>query len=234
MEHGVFDIKDLAECAAFMVDKREAIKRGDALVKVALFARFPPYGRDMEGNEWVAKQALDQGLMGVIFNGVDNADQARYIVQFMRYPQSQTSKYPLPAGKRGEGSMNAEYVWGVSHDEYMQHADLWPLNPEGDILCILMIETAEGLKNVDEIAAVPGVGALFVGADADLHQYLGVPMDSPEIEAANQKILAACKTHHVACGITATTTDQANKRLKEGWMMIRTVPSVRVSDLQIP
>jgi len=56
-----------------------------------------------------------------------------------------------------------------------------------------MIETLEGLKNVDEIAAVPGVGAIFLGAGGDLHQYLGVPQDSPEVEQARQTILAACK-----------------------------------------
>ena len=85
-----------------------------------------------------------------------------------------------------------------------------------------MIETAEGLKNVDEIAAVPGVGAIFIGAGGDLHQYLGVPQDSPEVEQARQTILTACKAHNVACGITALTKTEVDKRLKEGWKMIRT------------
>jgi len=223
MEHGVFDLKDMAECAAFMVDKTEALKRGNASVKVALLARFAPYGRDMDGTEWVAKQALDQGLMGVIFNGTDNAEQVRHEVAFMRYPQQRTSKYPTPAGRRGEGAANAAYVWGVSRDEYERHADLWPLNPEGDLLCIPMIETLEGLKNVDEIAAVPGVGALFVGSGGDLHQQLGVPSaNTPEVEAAFQTVLAACKAHNVACGIVAIGKANVDKRLKEGWKMIRT------------
>jgi 2-keto-3-deoxy-L-rhamnonate aldolase RhmA len=85
-----------------------------------------------------------------------------------------------------------------------------------------MIETAEGLKNVDEIASVPGVGAIFVGAAGDLHQYLGVPRDSPEVEEALQTILKACKAHNVPCGITAITKADVDKRLKEGWKMIRT------------
>jgi len=85
-----------------------------------------------------------------------------------------------------------------------------------------MIETAEGLKNVNEIASVPGVGAIFIGAGGDLHQYLGVPQDSPEVEQARQTILAACKAHNVACGITALAKADVDKRLKEGWKMIRT------------
>jgi 2-keto-3-deoxy-L-rhamnonate aldolase RhmA len=78
------------------------------------------------------------------------------------------------------------------------------------------------LKNVDEIASVPGVGAIFVGAGGDLHQYLGVPFDSPELEQARQTILTACKAHNVPCGITALTKPDVEKRLKEGWRMIRT------------
>jgi 2-keto-3-deoxy-L-rhamnonate aldolase RhmA len=75
---------------------------------------------------------------------------------------------------------------------------------------------------VDEIAAVPGVGAIFIGAAGDLHQYLGVPQNSPEVEQARQTILAACKAHNVACGITAIPKSEVEKRLGEGWKMIRT------------
>jgi len=61
---------------------------------------------------------------------------------------------------------------------------------------------------------VPGVGAIFIGAGGDLHQYLGVPQDSPEVEHGRQTILAACKAHYVACGITALTKADVRKRLK--------------------
>jgi 4-hydroxy-2-oxoheptanedioate aldolase len=87
---------------------------------------------------------------------------------------------------------------------------------------LAMTATEEGLKNVNEIASVPGVGAIFIGAGGDLHQYLGVPQDSPEVEEARQTILAACKVHNVACGITAITKAEVEKRLNEGWKMIRT------------
>ena len=61
---------------------------------------------------------------------------------------------------------------------------------------------------------MPGVGAIFIGAGGDLHQYLGVPQDSPEVEHGRQTILAACKAHYVACGITALTKADVRKRLK--------------------
>ena len=222
MEHGPLNLDGLAYCIAAMVDKATILKKGNAQPNVALFARFPAYGRDLESNDWIVKQALDMGLMGIIFNGVDNKEQMMRLVQYMRYPQQKTAKYQQPPGLRGYAPGNAIFAWGISAAEYERHADLWPLNPEGDLLAIPMIETAEGLKNVNEIASVPGVGAIFIGAGGDLHQYLGVPQDSPEVERARQTILAACKAHNVACGITALTKADVDKRLKEGWKMIRT------------
>jgi 4-hydroxy-2-oxoheptanedioate aldolase len=222
MEHGPLNLDGLAFCVAAMVDKAEALKKGNPQPKVALFARFPPYGRNVESNDWIAKQALDMGLMGVIFNGVDNKEQATRLVRYMRYPQQKMSKYQQPPGLRGYSPGNAVFAWGVSAAEYERRADVWPLNPEGDLLVIPMIETLEGLKNANEIAAVPGVGAIFIGAGGDLHQWLGVPANSPEVESARQSILEACKAHNVACGITATTKAEVDKRLKEGWKMIRT------------
>jgi 4-hydroxy-2-oxoheptanedioate aldolase len=222
MEHGALNLDGLATCVAAMVDKAAALKKGNPQPNVALLARFPPYGRDLASNDWIVKQALDLGLMGVIFNGIDNKEQATRIVRYMRYPQQKTSKYQQPAGLRGFSPGNAVFAWGISSAEYERRADVWPLNPEGDLLAIPMIETAEGLANVNEIAATPGVGAIFIGAGADLHQWLGVPQDSPEVESARQVILQACKAHNVACGITAIGKADVDKRLKEGWRMIRT------------
>ena len=222
MEHGPLNLDGLAYCIAAMVDKAAVLKKGNAQPKVALFARFPAYGRDLESNDWIVKQALDMGLMGIIFNGVDTKEQMTRLIQYMRYPQPKSSKYPQPSGMRGYAPGNATFAWGISAPEYERHADVWPLNPEGDLLAIPMIETAEGLKNVNEIAAVPGVGAIFIGAGGDLHQYLGVAQDAPEVEQARQTILAACKAHNVACGITALTKAEIDRRLAEGWKMIRT------------
>jgi 4-hydroxy-2-oxoheptanedioate aldolase len=163
--------------------------------------------------------------MGVIFNGIDNREQALLAVRNMRYPQKRNSKYPEPAGLRGYAPGTAVWWWGISEADYERRADLWPLNPDGDLLGIMMIETAEGLKNADAIASVLGVGAIFVGAGADLSQYLGVDRNSPELEQGFQTILKACQAHNVACGITATNARDIAKRLEDGWKMIRTTES---------
>jgi 4-hydroxy-2-oxoheptanedioate aldolase len=113
-------------------------------------------------------------------------------------------------------------VWGISTQEYERRADVWPLNPDGDLLAIMMVETTEGIKNVDAIAAVPGVGAIFIGAGSDLRQALGVEENAPEVEQARQTILRACLARNVACGLTAVTAPDIARRLAEGWKMIRT------------
>ena len=220
MEHGPMDFEGLHRFTVGMIDKAAILKKRNAQPNVAIFARFAPYGR--EQSQWVVKQALDIGLMGVIFNGIDNPEQALLAVRNMRYPQRKTSKYQEPPGLRGYAPANAVWWWGVSAAEYERRADLWPLNPDGDLLAIMMIETTEGLKNADAIASVPGVGAIFVGAGGDLHQYLGVDTNAPEVEQAFQTILKACLAHNVACGITALNGRDVARRLAEGWKMIRT------------
>ena len=229
-EHGAMDLAQLAYCAAAMGgDKEAAVKKGTPAPKVALMARFPPFGRDQESNDWIIKQALDLGLMGIIFNGVDTKEQMIRIVREMRYPQMKTSKYQDPPGMRGYKPGDAAFTWGISSDEYERRADVYPLNPDGELLAIPMIETAEGLKNVNEIAAVPGVSAIFVGSGGDLHGYLGVPQNSPAVEEARQTILMACKAHNVPCGISENRKSNVEKRLKEGWKMIRTVEAEGMS-----
>jgi 4-hydroxy-2-oxoheptanedioate aldolase len=162
MEHTPLDFPALNHFAMGMVDKATALKKGSPAPNMALLARFPPYGR--EGAQWIAKQALDAGLMGVIFNGIDTPEQALVAVSNMRYPQKRTSKYQTPAGLRGYGPAAAAWVWGISTAEYERRADVWPLNPDGDLIAIMMIESTEGIRNADAIAAVPGVGAIFLGA----------------------------------------------------------------------
>jgi 4-hydroxy-2-oxoheptanedioate aldolase len=224
LEHNPLDFPALNMFLLGMGDRAAVLKKGSLQPNVALFARFPP---EADQSQWVVKQALDIGLMGVIFNGVDSREQALAAVRSMRYPQLKGSKYMEPAGIRGYGTTGATWAWGVSAQEYERHADLWPLNPDGDLLATIMIESVDGLNHLEEIVAVPGVGALFLGAGADLSRSLGVAQNAPEVEAGFQKVLAACKSHNVPCAITAGSASDVVRRVREGWRIIRsTVPSI--------
>ena len=219
MEHGPMDLPALSLFLLAMGDKQMVAQNGSPQPNVALLARFAP---PPDQSQWVVKQALDMGLYGIIFNGVDTAAQAAFAVSTMRYPQLRDSLYPEPKGIRGMSPGNAAWAWGASSAEYLRRADLWPLNPSGDLLAMMMIESTEGLRNLDAIASTPGVGALFPGAGGDLSRSLGVTQGAPELEEAFQQILAACTRHDVACAISASTGEDVARRVREGWRIIRT------------
>ena len=216
MEHGPMSFGLLQTFLLGMIDKAVVHETGRLQQPVTPLARLAPYGR--EQIQWVVKQALDVGLFGIIFPSIETKEQALTAVRAMRYPQQRGSRYLEPRGLRGSGPAAAVWFWGLSTSEYVRHADLWPLNPDGDLVAIMMIETATGLRNVDAIAAAPGVSGLYIGP-SDLSNSLGVTRDDPEVEAAIQTIVDACRTHNIACGITANAANMA-RRIEQGFTIL--------------
>ena len=222
MEHSPLNMDALANFVAAMNDKAYTVKNG-AQPRAAIIARMPAYAE--ENAAWQVKQALDIGVMGFVFNTVETREQAEAAVKSMRYPpwKAFPNTHKGPAGVRGWSPAAAVWAWGIETEEYRRRADVWPLNPEGDLMAIMIIETQTGVKNADAIAQVPGVTALSAAAGGDLSSSYGVPTAAPEIESARQTILQACLKHKVLCWITATGKPDEERRLKEGWRMIRTV-----------
>ena len=184
---------------------------------------MPPY--TSENAAWVVKQALDVGVMGFVFNTVKTREEAEAAVKSMRFPpwKAFPNTHKGPVGRRGWSPAGAVWAWGIGAEEYRRRANLWPLNPEGDLMAIVKyIETQEGVKNVDAIAQVPGVTALSAAAGGDLSSSSGVPVNAPEVETARQSILQACLKHKVVCWLTAAGKADVDRRLNEGWRMIRT------------
>jgi 4-hydroxy-2-oxoheptanedioate aldolase len=189
-------------------------------VRVPPIVRIPTYGR--APNEAIVKQVLDMGAFGIMFPAIENKQQALDAVSASRYPQMKGSKYPEPVGRRGNGNMPAAWFWGLSRPEYGVRADVWPANPQGELLLFLQIETVEGVKNVDEILSVPGIGVVFVGPN-DLSWSLGVPQGTPEHNQAVQTVLDAAMKRNIPAAITVTEADVAS-RLKQGFR-IASLPS---------
>ncbi|MXX57280.1 MAG: hypothetical protein F4205_01105 [Gemmatimonadetes bacterium] len=92
-------------------------------------------------------------------------------------------------------------------------AELWPDNPSGSLLSILIIEDRSGVGRADEIVATPGVSVVFAGPGDLRRSYEG---DMEAVEAAIQTVLAACQAHGVPCGITAGVDDIA-ERIGQGF-----------------
>jgi 4-hydroxy-2-oxoheptanedioate aldolase len=220
MEHRGLDFERLEAFLLGTTNKAEIAKQGNLQVRVPPIVRIPTYGR--APNEAIVKQVLDMGAFGIMFPAIENKQQALEAVSAARYPQLKGSKYPNPVGRRGNGNMPAAWFWGLSRPEYSRRADIWPANPDGEILLFLQVETVEGVKNINEILSVPGIGVLFVGPN-DLSWSLGVAQGTPEHEEAVQLVLDACRARNIPAAITVTEADVV-KRLKQGFR-IASLPS---------
>jgi len=217
MEHNAMRFDQLEIFLSGMTDKAGILQRGNAQAHPAVFARFAPYGR--EDAQWVVKHGLDLGLMGIIINNIETVQQAENVVRTMRYMPQRDSLYPNPRGVRGSAG-NGPWFWGVSGVEYRRRADLWPLNPQGDLLFWPMIETVAGVANADAIAQVPGVGGFYLGSSGDLSNSLGVPdATHPDVDAAMVKILAVCEARNIPCGGTVNAANAAEK-MKQGYRIV--------------
>lgn len=215
MEHNPLRFGEMKQFLAFITagDKAGIIKRGTGQVRPAVFARFPPAGR--EETQWMVKHSLDIGLTGILINNVETKEQAENIVRTMRPSPRRDSPLAVPRGLRGTVTCG---FW-ASPANCRAHADLWPLNPAGDLIFWPMIETAEGVRNADAIAQVPGVSGFYLGASADLSADLGVDNSHPEVEAAMSKILGVCQSRKIPCGGTVTA-DNVAAMMKTGYRII--------------
>jgi len=206
------------------------MKTPDGKFKVTPFIRISPNASEVKFNQWVVKQALDMGAMGIMVPHVDTKQQAYDAVVSMRYPPRKDSPYKEPRGERGYGPSIVLGTWGISPPEYVKRADLWPLNPDGELLLILQIESKMAIENLEEILSVPGVGAIYIGPydlQCDLG-YCGVgaimpgvgapPAATivPEAEELIQRALSICKRRNVPIGIWASSLDVV-QRVKQGF-----------------
>lgn len=157
---------------------------------------------------------LNLGVSGLMFPTAESADQVRKGIAAMRF-KSQGGTRPDDVGM-------APAYWGMSEQEYKQKADVWPLNPNGELINWTIVESKEGLAHVREIAAVKGIGVLWPGAGtlrgvfSKTNEKGERVLDEPAWEAAIQQVLSACKEFNVPCGFPATAND-IEMRMKQGF-----------------
>ena len=146
-------------------------------------------------------KVLDAGAMGVIVPLVNNRAEAAAAIAACMYP---------PDGGRSFGPIRAALYGGRG---YAAEAN-------GEIACIVMIETKESIGNLDEIVTTPGLGGVYIGP-SDLALSLGLPprgdTDEPTHVATVERILAACKAARVPAGIHTSSLDYAKLRLAAGF-----------------
>jgi len=123
-----------------------------------------------------------------------------------------------PTGWRGVGYGWPARQWGLPGEEYARRADVWPLDPDGELVLWAMIETRRGIENCEAIARTPGIRGIFIGP-SDLAFSLGVPLGDPAVEEAIGRIVTTCRRAGVATG-TLVSTDDVERRLRQGFAML--------------
>ncbi len=160
LQYGLFDVRQVQLMLLGMIDKGGILKNGSLQPSVTPLARIPESTHDSP--QFAVKQLLDAGVFGIMFPHIESKEQAEEAVRSMRYPQRNGVSFDEADSKRGM-PRDAIWYWGLSEAEYMQRADVWPINPRGELLAIAQIESSAGIAHLDDILAVPGIGAILTG-----------------------------------------------------------------------
>jgi len=163
-----------------------------------------PLARIRKLDEVDVVRVLDLGAMGVICPLVNTVADAERLVRAAKYP---------PYGDRSFGP----------HRQMLYSGADYPATANENVALIAMIETREGLENVEDIAKVDGIDALYIGP-ADLSLNLGFPPgfepDQPEMKAAFGTVLRACKAAGVVAGIHCGSPKFANRMIEGGFQLV--------------
>jgi 4-hydroxy-2-oxoheptanedioate aldolase len=227
MEHGAFDMTGLA---AYMTGLAAAGPTRSGHPTPTVIVEAPVNGTDeanVRFNAWQFRQILGRGVHGILLCQAETAGAVRAFVESCRYPHHLEGVDPalpsplarlqgdifaggaavrpshLGTGTRGRGSEStAAPIWGLLPPEYMDRCDPWPLNPNGELLLGVKLESPEGIAHCEEILDVPGLGFAELGP-GDLSLALGyreMPRDKypPEMPEARQRVLGACRQRGIA------------------------------------
>ncbi len=148
---------------------------------------------------WMVQQALAQGVHGVHLARARDPEGVKRFVQAARYPIHKQAIDIVGEGLRGWGSHTfAAWVWGLSVPEYLQKADVWPLNPEGEIMLGVKLEDQQALDRAAETLSVPGLafaehGPRDLGLSYGHLEGRADPPLPPEVVAAGDMVLELTK-----------------------------------------
>lgn len=222
LEHSAYDMTQLREFMRGLVDGGPTASGHRT---PAVICTLPVTGIDettMRANSWVVQQVLAAGAHGVLLCHARTPGAVRAFVEAARYPFHKQVD-GLGEGLRGSGSQGyASRIWGLSAAEYLQRADVWPLNPNGEILLGLKIEDRHALENAEASAKVPGIGFAEWGP-GDMGFSFGLlgahdPPYPPRMARARARVLAATE----AAGIfflDGVNLDNIEERLADGVMI---------------
>ena len=248
MEHGPFNPARLREFMQGLVDGGPT-KSGHRTPTVIV--DLPILGLDevtVRVNHWVIEQVMSAGVHGLMLCHARNPEAVKMFVAAARYQFEREGLKDdmIPEGLRGSGSQGfASTIWGISGTEYLERADPWPMNPNGEIILSLKLEDKYALANVEQIAVIPGIAwaewgpgdqamslkgleYLKGGGSAAAHgqgngapavNVLGLPtLPDAELEAARTRIFSALKANNVFI-LHSSAADNLEQLIEAGIMV---------------
>lgn len=199
MEHGSFDLGGLDN---FMRGLADGGPTNSGHQTPAVIVELPVDGISADvirANGWQMRQLLARGVHGLLLCHAESPEAVKAFVEACRYPfQTIGVGTQLDVGRRGSaGQGSAAPIWGISVDEYLDKADPWPLNPNGELLLGLKFENKRALANVEITAQVPGI-AFAEWGPGDMSMSFGYknpPNPRPqELQDARDRVFTACKS----------------------------------------
>lgn len=188
---------------------------------------LPLLGLDEETVEtggWMVEQALAQGVHGVHLARARDPDAVKRFVQAARYPVHKQAIDQLGEGLRGWGShLFAAWVWGIEPETYLLRADVWPLNPEGEIMLGVKLEDRQALANARATLAVPGLafaehGPRDMGLSYGYLEGRADPPLPPEVNAAGDLVLELSMAHGLFF-LDNVLPDNVTRQIERGVMI---------------
>ncbi|RAK60394.1 hypothetical protein DJ021_11545 [Phenylobacterium hankyongense] len=225
MEHGLFDIKELR---AFMQGLADGGPTRTGHRTPTVIATLPMAGSDeasAKANVWMIQQTLAAGVHGILLCQTESPEAARVLVEATRYPFAPQVQ-GLNHGMRGAGSqVFAAKIWGISEDEYLRRADVWPLNPDGEIMLGVKLENPRSVARAEEITKVPGLAFAEWGPGDQGFYLVGRPtpgappsVQHPAMVAARARVLAATKIAHIKF-LNSCSENTVIDQIKDGTMI---------------
>ena len=224
MEHEGLSFNNLRTSLQFLLNRKRVADAGNLQADPTPVVRIPPNTR--EQNQWVIKQALDTGVYGLILPHLDTVEGAMSAVRAARYPQVPGVADFEPEGERGWWQRIAPRYWGLTPSEYYDAADIWPLDPDGNLLLMGIVEEPTGVRNLPDILRqVKGIGAIWAGP-GDMSVALGHKGNAnhPEVQEMLLRILGICKDAGVPCAVGCTAAE-IPMRLEQGFSILITAPT---------
>ena len=203
MEHGAFDMPGLDQFMKGLVDGGPT-RSGHRTPTVVVEA--PVIGESEDAirfNTWQFRQILGRGVHGILLCHAENPGAVRAFVEVCRFPRNQAGVGEgLGVGTRGVGGQGVPAeIWGTDNDGYVDKADPWPLNPDGELLLGLKIENVRALSSVEATLAVPGI-AFAEWGPGDMAMSMGLDRwegegRHPQLAAARERVRAACAANGI-------------------------------------